>query len=47
LFQSKTSQAVTRLLAGTLALLVATILADNPHHAIATHDFAVTANTFY
>jgi hypothetical protein len=35
------------LLAGTLALLVTTIFADDPHNTLAPDDFAITANTFY
>jgi len=35
------------LLARTLTLLVAAILADDPHHALATDDFAIPTNAFY
>ena len=31
----------------TLALLVTAILADNPNHALATNNFAITTNAFY
>ena len=44
-FQSKNQLFQTQaLLAGALPLLVAAILADNPHHTIAADDFAVAAN---
>jgi hypothetical protein len=35
------------LLAGALPLLVAAILADDPHHAVAADDFAIAANALY
>jgi hypothetical protein len=33
--------------ASALALFVATILADDPHHTLAADDLAVATNTFY